>query len=208
MSIGGEPGRKQQTSRRTVRKTGRTAKAPQRGLSPSPSRRKDRVREAALFVISPDGQMDEAALYSAFAILRSQAPVYWVECPGMRPFWLVSDTPMSWPSNRAGPFVAAPRSVLSSEAGRPAYGRSPESRTCCVVSFKWTSLRASCLPRDRAILVFQARSGKPRGAGHGPGASICQPHAQERQGLRFCARGRRTVPPAAHDAHPRSSRGG
>ena len=69
MSHGGEPGRKQQARRGTVRKTGRTAKAPQRGLSPSPSRRKDRVREAALYVISPDGQMDEAGLHSAFAIL-------------------------------------------------------------------------------------------------------------------------------------------
>ena len=76
------------------------------------------MREAALFVISPDGQMDEAALYSAFAILRSQAPVYWVECPGMRPFWLVSRyADVMAVELRGAPFVAAPRSVLSSEAG-------------------------------------------------------------------------------------------
>lgn len=118
MSIGSEPGRKQQARRRTVRKMDRAAKAPRGGLSPSPSRRKDRVREAALFVISPDGQMDEAGLYSAFEILRSQAPVYWVECPGMRPFWLVSRyADVMAVEARGAPFIAAPRSVLSSEAG-------------------------------------------------------------------------------------------
>ena len=87
-------------------------------MSLSPSRRKDRVREAALFVISPDGQMDEAGLHAAFALLRSQAPVYWVECPGMRPFWLVSrHADIMAVEARGAPFVAAPRSVLSSEAG-------------------------------------------------------------------------------------------
>lgn len=120
MSLGGEPGRKQQARRRSARKAVHAAKVP-RGASsrsPSPSLRKDRVREAALFVISPDGQMDEAGLYSAFATLRSQAPVHWVECAGMRPFWLVSRyADIISVEARGAPFVAAPRSVLSSEAG-------------------------------------------------------------------------------------------
>ena len=150
MSRGGEPGRKQQTRRRTVRKTERTAKAPQRGLSPSLSRRKDRVREAALFVISPDGQMDEAALYSAFAILRSQAPVYWVECPGMRPFWLVSRyADVMAVESRAPPSSLHLDRCCPARRGRPAYGRSPESRTCCVVSFKWTNSSIAPTARSR-----------------------------------------------------------
>lgn len=103
---------------RTATKTDRKARAPQRSAPPSPSRRIDRVREAALFVISPDGQMDEAGLQAAFAVLRSQAPVYWVECPGMRPFWLVSrHADVMAVEARGAPFIAAPRSVLSSDAG-------------------------------------------------------------------------------------------
>lgn len=103
---------------RTATKTDRKARAPQKSAPPSPSRRIDRVREAALFVISPDGQMDEAGLQAAFAVLRSQAPVYWVECPGMRPFWLVSrHADVMAVEARGAPFIAAPRSVLSSDAG-------------------------------------------------------------------------------------------
>ncbi|OAF13437.1 hypothetical protein AYJ54_44250 [Bradyrhizobium centrolobii] len=84
----------------------------------SPSHRVDRLREAALLVISPDGQLDEAGLHAAFTLLRSQAPVYWVECPGMRPFWLVSrHADIMAVEARGAPFIAAPRSVLSSEAG-------------------------------------------------------------------------------------------
>src|SRR5256885_2064834 len=104
--------------RRTVRRTDRNARVPQKGMSLSPSRRIDQVREAALFAISPDGQMDEAGLQAAFTLLRSQAPVYWVECPGMRPFWLVSrHADIMAVEARGAPFIAAPRSVLSSEAG-------------------------------------------------------------------------------------------
>ncbi|WP_392698770.1 cytochrome P450 [Bradyrhizobium sp. RDI18] len=103
---------------RTVRMTDRNARAPQNGKSLSPSRRMDRVHEAALFAISPDGQMDEAGLQAAFTLLRSEAPVYWVECPGMRPFWLVSrHADIMAVEARGAPFIAAPRSVLSSEAG-------------------------------------------------------------------------------------------
>lgn len=104
--------------RGTVRKTGRKAIAPKTGMRRLPSHRVDRLHEAALFVISPDGQMDEAGLQAAFTLLRSQAPVYWVECPGMRPFWLVSrHADIMAVEARGAPFIAAPRSVLSSEAG-------------------------------------------------------------------------------------------
>jgi cytochrome P450 len=105
-------------TRSAVRKTGRKATAPRTVVRRSPPHRVDRLHEAALFVISPDGQMDEPGLQGAFALLRSQAPVYWVECPGMRPFWLVSrHADVMSVEARGTPFIAAPRSVLSSEAG-------------------------------------------------------------------------------------------
>jgi len=43
------------------------------------------LREAALFVTSPDGHTDDDRLQAAFALLRTKAPVYWVEPPGVRP---------------------------------------------------------------------------------------------------------------------------
>ncbi len=77
-----------------------------------------RLREAALLVISPDGHLDDARLQAAFKLLRSKAPVHWVECPGVRPFWLISrHADVAEVERRGAPFVAAPRSVLSSEAG-------------------------------------------------------------------------------------------
>jgi cytochrome P450 len=76
------------------------------------------AREAALFVISPDGHTDDGRLQSAFALLRAEAPVCWVEPPGMRPFWLVSRyADVMAVERRGAPFIAGPRSVLSSEAG-------------------------------------------------------------------------------------------
>jgi cytochrome P450 len=78
----------------------------------------DRVHKAALFVISPDGHMDDPGLYAALALLRAEAPVYRVECPGMRPFWLVTRyADVAAVEARGAPFIAAPRSVLSSDAG-------------------------------------------------------------------------------------------
>jgi cytochrome P450 len=104
--------------RRAVSKTGRKATPHETSMRRSPSHRADPLHEAALLVISPDGQLDEVRLQAAFALLRSQAPVYWVECPGMRPFWLVSrHADVMAVEARGAPFVAAPRSVLSSEAG-------------------------------------------------------------------------------------------
>jgi hypothetical protein len=48
------------------------------------------IHEAARFVISPDGHADDARLQAAFKLLRAEAPVFWVDTPGMRPFWLLS----------------------------------------------------------------------------------------------------------------------
>jgi hypothetical protein len=48
------------------------------------------LHEAARFVISPDGHADDARLQAAFKLLRAEAPVLWVDTPGMRPFWLLS----------------------------------------------------------------------------------------------------------------------
>jgi cytochrome P450 len=84
----------------------------------SPPKGMDRLRKAALFVISPDGHMDDPGLQAAFTLLREEAPVHWVECPGMRPFWLVTrHADVMAVEARGAPFIAAPRSVLSSEAG-------------------------------------------------------------------------------------------
>ena len=80
--------------------------------------RRSRLHKAALFVISPDGHMDEPGLQTAFTLLRAEAPVYWVDCPGMRPFWLVTrHADVTAVEAKGAPFIATPRSVLSSEAG-------------------------------------------------------------------------------------------
>jgi cytochrome P450 len=77
-----------------------------------------RIRRAALLAISPDGHTDDDRLQSAFKLLRAKAPVYWVDCPGVRPFWLVTrHAGVTAVERRGAPFIAAPRSVLSSQAG-------------------------------------------------------------------------------------------
>lgn len=98
--------------------TGAT-RPPPNGPRRASSRDRDaRAREAALFVISPDGHTDDAALQAAFKFLRAEAPVAWVEPPGVRPFWLISRyADVMAVERRGAPFIAAPRSVLSSEAG-------------------------------------------------------------------------------------------
>src|ERR1044072_1821101 len=74
-----------------------------------------RLREAARFVISPDGHADDAALQAAFRLLRAEAPVYWVDTPGMRPFWLLSCyRDISKVERKGAPFAAAPRTFLTS----------------------------------------------------------------------------------------------
>ena len=76
------------------------------------------VREAALFVTSPDGHLDDDRLQAAFALLRAKRPVCWVEPPGVRPFWLVTrHADVAAVERKGAPFAVAPRSFLSSEAG-------------------------------------------------------------------------------------------
>jgi cytochrome P450 len=73
------------------------------------------IHEAARFVISPDGHSDDARLQAAFKLLRAEAPVFWVDTPGMRPFWLLSrHGDISKVERRGAPFTAAPRTFLTS----------------------------------------------------------------------------------------------
>jgi cytochrome P450 len=73
------------------------------------------LHEAARFVISPDGHADDARLQAAFKLLRAEAPVLWVDTPGMRPFWLLSrHGDIATVERRGAPFTAAPRTFLSS----------------------------------------------------------------------------------------------
>src|ERR1700675_122017 len=74
-----------------------------------------RLHEAARFVISPEGHADDARLQAAFKLLRAEAPVLWVDTPGMRPFWLLSHHgDISAVERRGAPFTAAPRTFLTS----------------------------------------------------------------------------------------------
>src|SRR2546430_9708552 len=74
------------------------------------------VHDAARFVISPDGHADDARLQAAFKLLRAEAPVFWVDTPGMRPFWLLSRyNDISAVERRGAPFIAAPRTFLTSK---------------------------------------------------------------------------------------------
>ncbi len=73
------------------------------------------IHEAARFVISPDGHADDARLQAAFKLLRAEAPVLWVNTPGMRPFWLLSRySDISTVERRGAPFTSAPRTFLTS----------------------------------------------------------------------------------------------
>jgi len=76
----------------------------------------DQLYEAARFVISPGGHADEERLQAAFKLLRAQAPVYWVETQGVRPFWLISrHADVMAVERRGAPFTAELRTFLSSE---------------------------------------------------------------------------------------------
>src|SRR4029078_13353114 len=84
--------------------------------SPTSAVTDGRLQEAARFVISPDGHGDDARLQAAFKLLRAEAPVFWVDTPGMRPFWLLSrHGDISKVERRGAPFVAAPRTFLTSK---------------------------------------------------------------------------------------------
>jgi cytochrome P450 len=74
------------------------------------------LHEAARLVISPDGHADDERLQVAFKLLRAEAPVLWVDTPGMRPFWLLSRyRDISAVERRGAPFVAATRTFLTSK---------------------------------------------------------------------------------------------
>jgi hypothetical protein len=74
------------------------------------------IHQAARFVISPDGHAEDARLQAAFKLLRAEAPVFWVDTPGMRPFWLLSrHGDISTVERRGAPFVAATRTFLTSK---------------------------------------------------------------------------------------------
>src|SRR5262245_34745637 len=89
---------------------------PGRDQRPPPSAATDaQLQEAARFVISPDGHADDARLQAAFKLLRAEAPVLWVDTPGMRPFWLLSrHGDISAVERKGAPFVAATRTFLTS----------------------------------------------------------------------------------------------
>ncbi len=73
------------------------------------------VGVAARFVMSPGGHADDDRLQTAFKLLRSRAPVYWVDTAGVRPFWLVSrHADVMAVERRGAPFSAAPRTFLTS----------------------------------------------------------------------------------------------
>src|SRR5580698_5522486 len=77
---------------------------------------RSRLYEAARFVISPDGHADDASLQAAFKLLRAEAPVLWVDTPGMRPFWLLSRYgDISAVERRGAPFAASTRTFLTSK---------------------------------------------------------------------------------------------
>jgi cytochrome P450 len=93
--------------------TARSRSASER-LSPSGGGDSD-LHKAARFVISPDGHADDAKLQAAFKLLRAEAPVLWVDTPGMRPFWLLSRYgDISKVERKGAPFVAATRTFLTS----------------------------------------------------------------------------------------------
>src|ERR1700722_20200922 len=74
------------------------------------------LHEAARFVISPDGHADDASLQAAFKLLLAEAPVLWVDSPGMRPFWLLSRYgDISAVERRGAPLAAATRTFLTSK---------------------------------------------------------------------------------------------
>src|SRR6202051_4790652 len=96
--------------------TGSAGSCPMREGPPPPTFAPDsQLHEAARFVISPDGHADDAKLQAAFKLLRAEAPVLWVDTPSMRPFWLLSrHGDISTVERRGAPFIAAPRTFLTS----------------------------------------------------------------------------------------------
>ncbi len=72
------------------------------------------VTEAGLTFTDPAAYADEDRLHEAFALLRREDPVHWVEAPGFEPFWAVTRHAdiMEIERNNAL-FLNAPRPLLA-----------------------------------------------------------------------------------------------
>ena len=126
-----------------------------RRIRPRPGRcssvRVDRVHKAALFVISPDGHMDDPGLIlRACPAARAGAGLLG-RVPGDAALLARRrDTPMSWLSKqearRSSPHLDR---CCPATRGRPACGRFPASRTCCVVCSRWTIPNIASIARSR-----------------------------------------------------------
>jgi hypothetical protein len=78
------------------------------------STRGRKLRDAALTIVSPVDQSDDAKQQAAFRLLRANAPVYWLDCPDVEPFWAVtSHSALTAAERRGAPFAAGPRTILS-----------------------------------------------------------------------------------------------
>src|ERR1700755_1233261 len=93
-----------------------SSQPPRDARLPPPAATMAQIKKAARFVISPDGHADDVRLQAAFKLLRAEAPVLWVDTPGLRPFWLLSrHADISKVERKGAPFVAAPRTFLTSK---------------------------------------------------------------------------------------------
>ncbi|UFZ03526.1 cytochrome P450 [Bradyrhizobium ontarionense] len=89
-------------------------------VAPSSSSQTDRrsvaIDRAVDVVISSRGHASPTRLESACALLRQQAPLHWVERPGVRPFRAVTRyADILSIETRGGEFAAGPRTYLASE---------------------------------------------------------------------------------------------
>jgi cytochrome P450 len=100
----------------TVQAEPRLAGCQARGLQSTRASLDDKLYAAAQFVTSPAGQADEDRLQAAFKLLRTNAPVYWVDIPGTDPFWLITrHADVMAVERRGSPFSAEPRSFLAKQ---------------------------------------------------------------------------------------------
>ena len=98
----------------TVQAEPRSAGCQAHGVQSTRAGLDDKLYAAAQFATSPGGQADEDRLQAAFRLLREKAPVYWVDVPGIAPFWLISrHADVMAVERRGSPFSAEPRSFLA-----------------------------------------------------------------------------------------------
>ncbi|MGJ5178751.1 cytochrome P450 [Bradyrhizobium oligotrophicum] len=88
--------------------------------TPLPSSKADRrsvaIERAVDVLISSRGHANPAQLERACALLRRNAPLHWVERPGVRPFWAVTrHADIVSMETRGREFAAGPRTYLASE---------------------------------------------------------------------------------------------